>query len=73
MLRSTKFINTYALKHSYILAAPDLNNVSAIKAYSKAGFIKMITLNDEVRMLYDVIKQILEQLKTYEPIFIIQK
>lgn len=50
-----KFLNLYGNEYPYVFAAPDSDNIAAIKAYEKAGFKKISvqkTIN-EVWMLWE--------------------
>jgi RimJ/RimL family protein N-acetyltransferase/quercetin dioxygenase-like cupin family protein len=49
-----QFFHLYANHYSYIFADPDLNNITAIKAYEKAGFKKVAEQKDtnEIWMLW---------------------
>lgn len=39
----TRFLSLYGNHYSYVLVDPDINNISAIKAYEKAGFKRVPT------------------------------
>ncbi|MFN7038501.1 MAG: GNAT family N-acetyltransferase [Alphaproteobacteria bacterium] len=67
----SKFLNIYGNNYSHFFVDPDLNNIAAIKSYEKAGFKKFGERKDthEIWMLLNMHDQILEQLKSREPIF----
>lgn len=68
----TEFLQKHADAYSHILADPDSNNITAIKCYEKAGFVKMLKQkdNDKIWMIWEKPgAQILEELKAREPIF----
>jgi hypothetical protein len=56
-------------KYDYIFANPDKDNITAIKTYEKADFIKIADHRKEIWMLFDKNNHILEELKSSEPIF----
>ncbi len=68
----TKFVQIHADNYTHIFVAPDLDNITATKAYEKAGFQKMLEQkdNDKMWMIWErPMSQILEELKMREPIF----
>ena len=51
----TKFMQTYADNYTHIVVDPDIDNITAIKSYEKAGFQRMSEQKDsnEVWMIWE--------------------